>query len=517
MFRPSRRKALSDIGRGMFLATLGTGVATELGLGAAWAQDEPGRLTFGDLDPLVNFIHETPADRILPGAIEKLKTGTDLRRLVAAAALANVRAFGGEDYVGFHTMMALTPSFHMASEEPDAKKRPLAVLKVLYRNATRLGEVGGPRAEVLKPVTAAGEASGERLRELARQKDMDGAERAFAAVAAGSVPDAVDGLMMMVDDAAEVHRTVMVSRSIDLIDFVGRERAHTLLRQSVHYCVKNERNANTAVHNQEIRATLPKVLDQHRLLAATPGTRVPDDGWVERFADTIFRATPAQAADAVGGALAEGIVPGAIGEALALASNQLVLRDDGRPAQWASTGKPAGSCHGDSVGVHSCDSTHAWRTIARSGGRRTTVTSLILAGYQLARDRTARAEFLTWTPYPRPEHLDTVRGVAADALLRELDGAVRERNQARSAALVYRIGETNPAAARDVFALLRGYAVSEDGALHAEKYYRTVTEEFAAARPAFKWRQLVALARVTASAYGYPAPGLSEARQLLSV
>ena len=74
----------------------------------------------------------------------------------------------------------------------------------------------------------------------------------------------------------------------------------------------------------------------------------------------------------------------------------------------------------------------------------------------------------------------------------------------------------NPAAARDVFAVLRGYAVSEDGALHAEKYYRTVTEEFAAARPAFRWRQLAALARVTASAYGYPAPGLQQAREVLS-
>jgi len=517
MFRPSRREALTDIGRGMFVATLGTGVATDLGLGAAWADDEPARLTFGDLDPLVNLIHETPADRILPVAVEKLKSGTDLRRLVAAAALANARAFGGEDYVGFHTMMALTPSFHMAAEEADPKRRPLAVLKVLHRNASRLGEVGGPRAEVLKPVAAAGEASGERLRELARKADMDGAERAFAAIAAGSVPDAVDGLMTMVDDAAEVHRTVMVSRSIDLIDFVGRERAHTLLRQSVHYCVKNERHPNTAVQNQEVRTMLPKVLDQYRLLSATPGTRVPDDGWVERFADTVFRLSPTQAADAVGAALAEGIAPGAIGDALALASNQLVLRDEGRPPQWAQANKPAGSCHGDSVGVHSCDSTHAWRTIARSGGRRTTVTSLVLAGYQLARDRAGRAEFLTWTPFPRSEHLDAVRRVAADALLRELDGAVREKNQPRAAALTHRIGETNPAAARDVFALLRGYAISEDGALHAEKYYRTVTEEFAAARPAFRWRQLVALARVTASAHGYPAPGVRQARELLAV
>ena len=66
--------------------------------------------------------------------------------------------------------------------------------------------------------------------------------------------------------------------------------------------------------------------------------------------------------------------------------------------------------------------------------------------------------------------------------------------------------------ARPVFDLLLRYAVSEDGALHAEKYYRTVTEEFAATRPAFRWRHLVALARVTASEHGHAAPGYAEAR-----
>jgi hypothetical protein len=61
------------------------------------------------------------------------------------------------------------------------------------------------------------------------------------------------------------------------------------------------------------------------------------------------------------------------------------------------------------------------------------------------------------------------------------------------------------------------YAVSEDGALHAEKFYRTVVEEFASTRPAFQWRQVVALARVTASEHGFPAPGYQEACELLGV
>src|SRR5262249_32618552 len=85
----------------------------------------------------------------------------------------------------------------------------------------------------------------------------------------------------------------------------------------------------------------------------------------------------------------------------------------------------------------------------------------------------------------------------------------------RASALDARIGETSPDSGKEVFALLRDFATSEDGALHAEKYYGTTSDEFASMRPAFRWRQIVALARVSASQYGYPAPGHKEACELL--
>ena len=44
-----------------------------------------------------------------------------------------------------------------------------------------------------------------------------------------------------------------------------------------------------------------------------------------------------------------------------------------------------------------------------------------------------------------------------------------------------------------------------------------VTEEFKATRPALRWRHLAALARVTASVFGRPAPGQSEAREILGL
>ena len=43
----------------------------------------------------------------------------------------------------------------------------------------------------------------------------------------------------------------------------------------------------------------------------------------------------------------------------------------------------------------------------------------------------------------------------------------------------------------------------------------TRSDEFAVARPEFRGRQLMALARVTASEFGNPAPGYEEAKRLL--
>jgi hypothetical protein len=112
--------------------------------------------------------------------------------------------------------------------------------------------------------------------------------------------------------------------------------------------------------------------------------------------------------------------------------------------------------------------------------------------------------------------------------LRELDGAIRENDQLQACAIVQRYGELGHPP-RPVFDVLLRYAISEDGRLHAEKYYRTVAEEFAAVRPAFRWRQLVALARVIASAYGFTredargqgaghrAPGYEESCRLLRI
>jgi hypothetical protein len=194
---PNRREFLAEVGQGMLVATVGYEVARGLGLASAVAADADDVLAFGSLEPLVCLMQETPAARLLPVLVEQLNSGTDLKRLVAAAALANARTFGGEDYVGFHTMMALSPAFHMAQELPPALQ-PLPVFKVLYRNTNRIQERGGRKVEILHAVQAAtlaeGAAGGELLREAVRHKDAQEAEQTFAALARGSAEDVFNPL-----------------------------------------------------------------------------------------------------------------------------------------------------------------------------------------------------------------------------------------------------------------------------------------------------------------------------------
>ena len=105
-------------------------------------------------------MQETQVERLLPTLVDQLDHGVELKSLVAAAALANVRTFGGEDYIGYHTLMALSPAWQM-SREMSGPRQALPVFKVLYRNTNRIGEHGGRPSEVLHQVQPATLSAGE--------------------------------------------------------------------------------------------------------------------------------------------------------------------------------------------------------------------------------------------------------------------------------------------------------------------------------------------------------------------
>ena len=133
-------------------------------------------------------MQETPADRLLPIVVERMKGGTDLREFVAAAALANARAFGGQDYDGYHALdgaAALVPDVAGAARVAAGPARPEGALPQHEPHPAD----GRPVARDAPP----GRAAAPRRRPVrrprpsarpTRRQDMDGAERTFAAMAA---------------------------------------------------------------------------------------------------------------------------------------------------------------------------------------------------------------------------------------------------------------------------------------------------------------------------------------------
>jgi len=507
-----RREFLTNVGRGMLTATLGWSAAIDMGFAnSAWASDAETPLDFGELEPLAALMQETPADRLLPRLHQELLNGTPLKTLVAAGVLANSRSFGGEDYVGFHTLMALGPALLIAQEMP-SPQQALPVFKVLHRNATRIQETGGRSAEALHhlPAVANSGAPPEMaLRDACRQQDKAAAERLLSNAVADAPETGWDQLLLEVEDETEVHRVNLAYRAWDLLGIVGQDHALTLLRQSLRYCVKAEKQPRF-----ETRTLLAKVFDTHRLEGHQPGSRLLPDAELAAMSETFLAGPPDRAADAAAAALADGIAPDAICQAASIAANQLLLRDTGRPPKWSDARKPAGSVHGDSIGVHSSDAVNAWRNIARVSPPRHQLAAAILAAYQVARDRTSWTDYLTTDMAPHAEQLDLLRDKSPEAVLLAADAAIRGKEQLAAAAAIHVYG-TQSSDVRPVFDLLRKYAVSEDGALHAEKYYATVRQEYATLPAAFRLRQLTGLARVTASEFGYTAPGYAEACRLL--
>ena len=505
----SRREFLRGVGGTLGSAALGYALAQQLGFAATFPRRTIERLRFGALDPLVDRMQETAADELMPFLVGKLKEGAPLSDLVAAGALANARAYGGTNYNGYHTLMAMMPSYEMASQMPKPFGA-LPVLKVLHRNARFFQETGRAKEDAMLPLeAAAGDvAAAPSLAKDVRAHDLSRAEQSLAALEARSPKSAYEDLQTVVRDDMNVHRIVLAWRSYDLLRLTGEEQSTTMLRQSVRFCI--DEDTQRASHGQpenEIRTLLPRLMKDHGLETRERGTRAADPAWIEKLADTIFRSERAAAAEATAAALAEGYDPEDVGAAMSLAATRLLLNDPG--LKEAQPGKPVGSVHGASVGVHASDAANAWRHVARIGSARNAHASLIAGTFHTAGQSShvgADANDHGAEPCTKDE---------PKALLAEVDARIRARDQkgACQAARRYTALGHPPA---DLFALCLGFAVSEDGALHAEKYFRTAQEEHAKARDPHKPLYLVALTRVMASHQGFPAPGVEETRKLLA-
>jgi len=281
----SRRDFLKHVGTGAICASLGTTLTGTLGLSRAFAlQDEP-RLTFGAMEPLVSLLQETPIAKLQPMLVNKVKEGqVTPRDLIGAAALANARTFGGEDYIGFHTMFSLVPTYLLSKELPQ-ERQLLPILKMLYRNTNRIHEFGGRAKEVLRPVAPAelpeGKSGGDAIREAVRGGDVKTAEARLATACKSSPAEAFNQVQEALHDGTEVHRVNMVYRAWGLLEIVGLDHAHTLLRESLHYFVAAEKNKNNSFASSASCSRSWSTITTSSTRGRAPGSPTPR-GWRPR-------------------------------------------------------------------------------------------------------------------------------------------------------------------------------------------------------------------------------------------
>ena len=55
---------MADVGRGMLIGGVGSSLAFDLGLAPVFADEGPGRLDFGKLEPLVALMQDLPVHKL---------------------------------------------------------------------------------------------------------------------------------------------------------------------------------------------------------------------------------------------------------------------------------------------------------------------------------------------------------------------------------------------------------------------------------------------------------------------
>ena len=177
--------------------------------------------------------------------MEKINNGTELKTLVAAAALANARTFGGQDYIGYPHLHGPGPALAMAAGAARADRARCRCSRCCTATPAGFKPWAAARTKCCTRSSRPScrqDAGRSVLQEATRSADLAPAERTFAALAKGDAGEAYNHLQYAVEDEIDVHRVVLSWRAWSTLELTGKQHAHTLLRQSVRYCVDTEQS-----------------------------------------------------------------------------------------------------------------------------------------------------------------------------------------------------------------------------------------------------------------------------------
>jgi hypothetical protein len=453
-----------------FLQNLPPLSADEVRVPRAMVQVQP------DIAPLVRLIEETPRERLVEVAAERIRGGLGYQPLLAALMLAGVRGIKPRP-VGFkfHAVLVVN-SAHLASLAAGDRDRWLPLLWALDNFKSSQAQNRQQGDWVMPPVPEGQVPSAAqampRFREAMTNWDEEGADRAVSALARGDSANEVYELFWRFGarDFRDIgHKAIYVANSYRTLQTIGWRHAEPILR-SLAFALLEHEQGNPAQRDADAdRPGRDNLSRLGRIKADWQRGRVVREATSDLLA-TLRTANPTEAADAIVARLNEGIDPASLWDGLFLMAGELLMRQPGI------------------VGLHTVTTTNALRfgyeTTASDETRR---YLLLQAASFLPMFRQAMRQR---GQLPDTPHIDTLQAAEAQPQVEEIFVELGRGDRLGAARKALALVQADPQQAQPLMAAARRLIFARGTDSHDYKFSSAALEDFYHVSPAWRDRYL---------------------------
>jgi hypothetical protein len=481
----------------------------------------PNRVQFSaSIEPLVQFIEETPPAEILDRTLEKLRAGTPTQTMLTASALAVARSSDlppGHHGGPLHPLAGLyAVSKLVARLEGEQRFVPVLQHVALSNKHIHHPAMGPYSLLEFAPVDAGGaEATKEAFLAAVNRGETNRADHLFLWLWDNIPPIEAFDLLLSVaipKNALDDHYFIFPSFTWRALETMDREYLPILMRPAVRYV--------TRFPAPRAMPEIDELIEQHELLTRVTRQQSGDDetATIGQVGEAIGRCDDyKEIPELLAKALAEGLSLDGAGEALSIGAAGLFLR--------SLTGNP--------MDVHLHTSANLRRYLVRLEGLSLRNKLLILLFWHTGPEVKSTQFRMEPAPQPDPAAVAALPHRTQDDLLEAITQSIYQQpptdwsavtNLGRMRAVPEVKGTVNLAqqyvnVGYDAQALMRrlGEIVCHDSftEMHAFKHHQAIVEEFYATREPWRWMHLVSGAQAAAISFGKNMEIYEEALELL--
>jgi hypothetical protein len=473
-----------------------------------WEVAVPQRVRFSDaIEPLVQFIEETPRDEILDRTLDKLRAGVPIETMLTASALAVTRSSDlppGHHGGPLHPLAGLYAVSQLAGRL-DGEERFVPILQhVALANKHIHDPVTSPYNLLeFTPLDAGGvEATKEAFIKAASRGESNKADHLFQWLWQNIPPMEAFDLLMTVaipKNALDDHYFLFPGYLWRGLEVIGPEYMALLMRPAVRYVAR--------FPTQKSIPDVDALIEKHELLSRVMRQRSGDEetAAIGALGEAIGQVDVySKIPELLAQALVTGLSLEGAGEALSIGAAGLFLR--------SQTGNP--------MDVHLHTSANLRRYLLRLDGLSPRNKLLVLLLWHTGPEVRSTQYRMEPAPQPDPAAVAALPARSQEALLEAITQSIYQQpptdwstvtNLGRMIAVPEVKGTVNLAqqyvqCGYDPQALMNrlGEIVCHDSftEMHAFKHHQAIVEEFHATREPWRWMHLVCGAQAAAISFG---------------